>query len=172
MKNAMAIAVGGVAIVALGLTGCSNNKDKESTESSSSSAAASSTAAAEAPEAPAGKPEAGHASVKIGEAAAQDVSGMAVCTVAAGSMNIAIGGGDTAVAAVLSEDGSDVHSVGLGSIDGLSSLTYQESMPNGGTAKATKDGQTYTIDGEAIGFDAANPTQPAKRAFVLMVTCP
>ena len=60
----------------------------------------------------------------------------------------------------------------LATTDGLTGLAYQESMPNGGSATATKDDKTYTISGEAIGFDAANPTAPAKRAFVLVVTCP
>lgn len=172
MKHAMTLAVGGVAIVALSLTGCSKSNDKESTETTGTSASASSKAETPAAEAPAGKPEAGHASIKIGDGEAKEVSGAAVCTVAGGSMNIAIGGGDTGVAAVVAEDGSAVHSVGLGSTDGLTGLAYQESMPNGGSATATKDDKTYTISGEAIGFDAANPTAPAKRAFVLVVTCP
>ena len=37
MKHAMTLAVGGVAIVALSLTGCSKNNDKESTETTGTS---------------------------------------------------------------------------------------------------------------------------------------
>ena len=44
MKHAMTLAVGGVAIVALSLTGCSKNNDKESTETTGTSASASSKA--------------------------------------------------------------------------------------------------------------------------------
>ena len=53
-------------------------------------------------------------------------------------MNIAIGDAATGIAAVVSEDGSNVQSVGLGNVNGVT-LGYQNGTGQG-EAKAAKDG--------------------------------
>ena len=58
----------------------------------------------------------------------------------------------------------------LGNIDGVS-LGFTPGVP-GGSAEATKDGNTYKITGTATGVDMANPLQPATKPFEIVVTCP
>jgi lipoprotein LpqH len=87
-----------------------------------------------------------------------------------GNMNIAIGEAATGIAAVLSEDGSTVQSVGLGNVNGVT-LGYQSGTGQG-EAKATKDGKSYKITGTATGIDMANPMQPVNKPFEIDVTCP
>ena len=100
----------------------------------------------------------------------QNVAGTVVCSAMGGNMNIAIGDAATGIAAVLSEDGSTVQSVGLGNVNGVT-LGYQTGTGQG-EAKATKDGSTYTISGTATGVDMANPMQPVNKPFEIDVTCP
>jgi lipoprotein LpqH len=85
-------------------------------------------------------------------------------------MNIAIGEAATGIAAVVSEDGSNVTSVGLGNVNGVT-LGYQSGTGQG-EAKATKDGNKWTISGTATGIDMANPMQPVNKPFEIDVTCP
>jgi ipoprotein LpqH len=87
-----------------------------------------------------------------------------------GNMNIAIGGAATGVAAVVSEDGSNVQSVGLGNVNGVT-LGYAAGTGQG-EATATKDGKTWKITGTATGMDMANPMQPVNKPFELEVACP
>ena len=49
----------------------------------------------------------------------QNVAGTVVCSAMGGNMNIAIGDAATGIAAVLSEDGPTVQSVGLGNVNGV-----------------------------------------------------
>jgi lipoprotein LpqH len=161
VKRGFLVAVGGAAIVIAGLSGCSSDKKTESTPSGSeeTSTSASGTAA----------PSGGGTKVMI-DGQDQNVSGTVVCSALAGNMNIAIGGAATGIAAVLSEDGSSVTSVGLGNVNGVT-LGYQSGVGQG-EAKATKDGNSYTIAGTATGVDLANPLQPVNKAFEIQVTCP
>jgi lipoprotein LpqH len=87
-----------------------------------------------------------------------------------GNMNIAIGDAAMGIAAVLSEDGSTVQSVGLGNVNGVT-LGYQSGAGQG-EAKAEKDGKAYKISGTATGIDMANPMQPVNKPFEIDVTCP
>jgi lipoprotein LpqH len=87
-----------------------------------------------------------------------------------GNMNIAIGDAATGIAAVVSEDASKVTSVGLGNVNGVT-LAYAAAAGQG-EAKATKDGNTWTISGTATGVDMANPMQPVNKPFELVVVCP
>jgi lipoprotein LpqH len=100
----------------------------------------------------------------------QNVSGTVVCTAMGGNMNIAIGGAATGIAAVVSEDGSNVQSVGLGNVNGVT-LGYQAGTGQG-EAKAAKDGNSWKITGTATGIDMANPMQPVNKPFELEVACP
>ena len=76
----------------------------------------------------------------------------------------------TGIAAVVSEDGKTVQSVGLGNVNGVT-LGYQAGTGQG-EAKAEKDDKTWKISGTATGIDMANPMQPVNKPFEIDVTCP
>jgi lipoprotein LpqH len=98
-----------------------------------------------------------------------------VCSTAAGTVNIAIGGSGSAgvpagIGAVLTDaNPPTVKSVALGNVNGVT-------LGVGGTtgkAQATRDGSKYKISGTATGVDMANPMGgPVNRSFELNVTCP
>ena len=165
MKRGFVVAVGGAAIVIAGLSGCSSGKKKSESSGSSTASSAPGTASVSATAAPSG----GGTKVTI-DGQDQNVAGTVVCSAMGGNMNIAIGDAATGIAAVLSEDGSTVQSVGLGNVNGVT-LGYQTGTGQG-EAKATKDGSTYTISGTATGVDMANPMQPVNKPFEIDVTCP
>ena len=166
MKRGFVVAVGGAAIVIAGLSGCSSdNKKTESTGTSAAATSASGTASVSATAAPSGS------GTKITiDGKDQNVSGTVVCTAMGGNMNIAIGDAATGIAAVVSEDGSNVQSVGLGNVNGVT-LGYQAGTGQG-EAKATKDGSNWKISGTATGIDMANPMQPVNKPFEIDVACP
>ncbi len=91
-----------------------------------------------------------------------------MCATVAGNVSLTVGQGLTGVSATLSEgDNPSVTALALGNIDGVS-LGYTPGVP-GGSAEATKDGNKYTIKGDATGVDGMNPvTKP----FELEVSCP
>ena len=153
MKRGFVVAVCGLAIVAAGLSGCSKDEKKAETSGSTSSAAAAE----------------GKTTVTI-DGKDQAVQGTVVCSTMGGNMNIAIGDAATGIAAVVSEDGSKVQSVGLGNVNGVT-LGYQDGTGQG-DAKAEKDGSTWTISGTATGVDMANPLQPVNKPFEIVVACP
>lgn len=153
MKRGFLVAVGGAAIVIAGLSGCSSDEKKSETTGETSTAAAAE----------------GKTTVTI-DGQDQEVSGTVVCSAMGGNMNIAIGDAATGIAAVLSEDGSNVQSVGLGNVNGVT-LGYQAGTGQG-DAKAEKDGDTWKITGTATGVDMANPLQPVNKPFEIEVTCP
>lgn len=106
----------------------------------------------------------------------QNVKGQVACTTAAGTVNIAIGGGSgssgvpTGIGAVLTDANPPVvKSVALGNVNGVT-------LGVGGTsgkANATKDGSTYKISGTASGMDMSNPMAgPVNKSFELDVACP
>ena len=174
MKRALVIAVGGAAILVGGLAGCSSDKStseqaSSATDTAKSAASEATSAATSATDAMKGNPAAGTAKVTI-DGQDQNVTGTVVCTAAAGNYNIAIGNATTGIAVMLAEDASKVTSVGLGTVNGVA-LGFQEGAP-GGSASATKDGNTYKVSGTATGVDMANPTQPVTKNFEIAVTCP
>lgn len=159
MKRQLTVAVAGAAILAAGISGCSSN-NKSATGSSSSSPGTSASVNSGA---------SGGTKVSI-DGKDQNVTGSVVCTNAGGTVNIAIGGAATGIAAVLS-DGSppQVKSVGLGNVNGVT-LGYTSGTGQG-NATASKDGNTYKISGTATGVDMANPMQPVNKPFEINVTC-
>ena len=165
MKRGFVVAVGGAAIVIAGLSGCSSGDKKTESTGTSAATGATGTASASATAAPSG----GGTKVTI-DGKDQNVSGTVVCTAMGGNMNIAIGDAATGIAAVVSEDGSTVTSVGLGNVNGVT-LGYQNGTGQG-EAKASKDGNKWTISGTATGIDMANPMQPVNKPFEIAVTCP
>ncbi|MGZ5377460.1 MAG: lipoprotein LpqH [Mycobacterium sp.] len=154
MKRGFVVAVGGMAILIAGLSGCSSEDKKSETTGETSSAASAE----------------GKTTVTIdGEDRA--VQGTIVCSSMGGNTNIAIGDAATGIAAVVSEgDSPTVQSVGLGNVNGVT-LGYQSGSGQG-EAKAEKDGKTYTITGTATGVDMANPLQPVNKPFEIEVSCP
>ena len=164
MKRGFVVAVGAAAIVIAGLSGCSSDEKKsESPATSAEATTGAGTASATA------APSGGGTKVSI-DGQDQNVSGTVVCSAMGGNMNIAIGGAATGIAAVVSEDGSNVTSVGLGNVNGVT-LGYTSGTGQG-EAKATKDGNNWTISGTATGIDMANPMQPVNKPFEIAVTCP
>ena len=163
MKRGFVVAVGGMAILVAGLSGCSSDEKKSDSESPSSASAEASSETATA------SSGAGETKVTI-DGQDQQVSGTVVCTAMGGNMNIAIGDAATGIAAVVSEDGSTVQSVGLGNVNGVT-LGYQNGTGQG-EAKAEKDGNNWTVSGTATGIDMANPMQPVNKPFEIAVVCP
>lgn len=103
----------------------------------------------------------------------QNVNGKVVCTNSGGNINIVISGGTSTggVTAVLTDASPPVvKTVGLGNINGMS-LAYSAGMGQG-DASASKNGNSYKINGTAIGVDKANPTAPVTKPFEIDVTCP
>lgn len=164
MKREFLVAVGGAAIVIAGLSGCSSSDKKDT--SSDTKATASASASVEAGDAKATSGS-GTARVTI-DGKEQKLEGTVVCATVAGNVSLTVGQGMSGVSATLGEgDKPSVTAVALGNIDGVS-LGYTPGVP-GGSAEATKDGNTYTIKGEATGVDGMNPvTKP----FELEVACP
>lgn len=162
MKRGFVVAVGGMAILVAGLSGCSSDdKASESDSTATSAEATSDTATASS----------GESETKVTiDGQDQQVTGTVVCTAMGGNMNIAIGDAATGIAAVVSEDGSTVQSVGLGNVNGVT-LGYQNGTGQG-DAKAEMDGINWTITGNATGIDMANPLQPVTKPFEIAVVCP
>ncbi len=171
MKREFLVAVGGAAIVIVGLSGCSSDEKKSEApatpaEETTGAGTATATASPDTTAAPAGS----DMKVTI-DGQDQNVSGTVVCSEMGGNMNIAIGGATTGIAAVVSTgDAPTVQSVGLGNVNGVM-LGYQQGTGQG-EATAEKDGNTYKISGTATGVDMANPMQPVNKPFAMEVTCP
>lgn len=157
----MATTAAATAIVAIGLSGCSSNKSGTSGTSSASGSASSSTSASAQ----------GGAAAKVSiDGKDQNVQGTVVCTTMGGNVNIAIGGAATGIAAVLTDaNPPDVKSVGLGNVNGVT-LGYTAGAGQG-NAKATKNGNQYSITGTATGVDMSDPMQPEQKPFEIDVTC-
>lgn len=166
MKRSVTVAAAAAAIAVVGLSGCSSDKKTETAPAQSPGSTSSSSGTS--------------ASVNVGGAAAntkvtidgadQNVTGTTVCTTMAGTVNIAIGGAATGIAAVLTDaNPPEVKSVGLGNVNGVT-LAYTPGSGQG-DATATKDGNAYKITGTATGIDMANPMQPVNKPFEIDVTC-
>lgn len=89
--------------------------------------------------------------------------------------NIGIGDPTAGLGAVVSNGNPPlVHSVGLGTVNGVA-LGFSDAAPNqGGSAGAAVNGKTWAIKGTATGVDMSNPQQPQQvtKSFELDVTCP
>jgi lipoprotein LpqH len=156
VKREATIAVAAAAILAAGISGCSDNKPTSSGSGSSGSTSATASSG-------------GGPSVSI-DGKNQNVTGSVVCTTAGGNVNIAIGGAATGIAAVLTDASPpEVKSVGLGNVNGVT-LAYTAGSGQG-NASATKTGTSYKITGNATGVDMANPMQPVNKPFEINVTC-
>ena len=173
-----------IAVVAVVLWVLLRDRHTGSTTAATSSSSATSTAAtsttitmtisptATSAHPPTANPQSGGVSVTV-DGVVQTINGQVACVSAGGNMNIAVGdssGGSLAV--VLTEsDPPEVQTVGI--VLGGEPLAYNKGVPGGADAKATKDGNTYTVSGHAMGMpDLSNPTSPPLKAFDIKVTCP
>jgi lipoprotein LpqH len=151
VKRGIAVGVASVVMVVAASAGCSG--DKSSTGASSS-----------AP---------GTQVVVDGQK--QNVSGQVSCTPSGDNINIGIGDASDGVGAVVSNgDPPIVHSVGLGSVNGVT-RGFSDAAPNqAGNAGAAASGKSYAIKGTAYGVDMSNPQQPqpVTKSFEMDVTCP
>jgi lipoprotein LpqH len=178
VKRGFVAALGGVAIVVGGLAGCSSDKSVD--ESVSSATESAKTAVSEATESAKSAVNSATESAKVATGSGpkltidgqdQNIEGNVTCAAMGGNIQIALGNATGGLGAQISEgDAPVVHQVGLGNVGGVA-LGFQEGAP-GGTATATKEGNTYKISGTATGVDLANPTQPVTKPFELEVTCP
>ena len=167
--------VAAATIAATGVVGCSSDKStsenlSSATETAKTGISSATSAATSATDAAKGNPPPGGATVSI-DGADQNIDGTAVCTDLGGNVQIAIGNATQGIGAqVTAGDSPAVKQVGLGNVNGVA-LGFTEGAP-GGDASATKDGNTYTITGNATGVDLANPTQPMTKPFEIKITCP
>jgi ipoprotein LpqH len=157
VKRSVTVAAAGLAIVVVGLSGCSSDKKSSTSASSNGTSAAVSS---------------GSSTAKVTiDHKDQNVQGTVACTSAAGNVNIAIGGAQAGIGVVLTDaNPPSVKSVGLGNVNGVT-LGYTPGTGQG-NATATKDGSKYKISGTATGVDMANPMQPVNKPFEIEVTCP
>ncbi len=155
MKRGIVVGVAGVAVAVAACAGCSSNKS--STGASSSSA-----------------PSAAGPQVIV-DGQNQNVSGQVTCNAANGVITIGVGDATAGVGAVVSTDNPPiVHSVGLGSVNGVA-LGFSDAAPNqASNAGAAVNGKSYAIRGTATGTDMSNPQQPqtVTKPFEMDVTCP
>jgi ipoprotein LpqH len=155
VKRGIVVGVAGVAVAVAACAGCSSNK-------SSTGASSSSAPAATGPQV-------------IVDGQNQNVSGQVTCNSANGVTTIGIGDATAGVGAVVSNDNPPiVHSVGLGSVNGIA-LGFSDAAPNqASNAGAAVSGKSYAIKGTATGTDMSNPQQPQQvtKPFELDVTCP
>ena len=150
-------AVGAVAILMVGAVGCS--KDESSTDSKTTAVTTSAAAA----------PTGGTAAAKVTiDGQPKTVDGAVVCATTDGKFSIAIGDVITGVIVGLDQDASKVRGVGLGDVNGVV-LNFTDGVP-GDTATATKDGNTYTITGNASGSDSTG--KQVSKPFEVVATCP
>jgi ipoprotein LpqH len=105
----------------------------------------------------------------------QNITGQVSCTPSGSNINIGIGDPSNGVGAVISNDNPPiVHSVGLGSVNGVT-LGFSDATPSqGSNAGAAVNGKSYGIKGTATGADMSNPQQPqpVTKSFEIDVTCP
>lgn len=159
MKREVIITGSAAAILAAGLAGCSSPSGAVKVNN-------------------AGVAPAGASNTKVLiDGQDQNVKGQVACTTTAGTVNIAIGGATpgatgapTGIGAVLTDASPPVvKSVALGNVNGVSLGVGGTS----GSAKATKDGNSYKITGTASGVDMSNPMAgPVNKPFEIDVTCP
>jgi ipoprotein LpqH len=141
VKRAMTVAVAGAAILAAGLSACSDNKTST-----------------------------GGATKLTIDGKDQSLNGNAACVKSSGLIQIGFGSASAGVSAVLNDvNPPTVKSVQLGSASGVA-LTYQAGSGKG-DASVTKDGNTYKITGNATGIDASNPMTTVTKPFELDATC-
>lgn len=159
MKRGIVVGVAGVALVVAASAGCSSNKSSTGSSGSSSAAPAAS----------------GSGPVLTVDGQNQNISGQVTCNTAGDTITIGIGDPTNGLGAVVSNGNPPlVHSVGLGTVNGVA-LGFSDAAPNqSGSAGAAVKGKDWAIKGTATGTDMSNPQQPQQvtKPFELDLTCP
>jgi lipoprotein LpqH len=154
VKRGIVVGVAGVAVVVAASAGCSSNKSNTGASSAAPSAVGTQV---------------------IVDGQNQNVTGQVTCNSANGVTTIGIGDATAGLGAVVSNDNPPiVHSVGLGSVNGVA-LGFSDAAPNqASNAGAAVNGKSYAIKGTASGSDMSNPNQPqtVTKSFEMDVTCP
>lgn len=154
----MVAGVAAVTLMVAASAGCSSNKSSTGSSGSPSSSAP----AAAGP-------------VLTVDGQNQNISGQVTCTAAGDNINIGIGDPTAGLGAVVSNGNPPlVHSVGLGTVNGVA-LGFSDAAPNqSGNAGAAVNGKDWAIKGTATGTDMSNPQQPQQvtKPFELDLTCP
>lgn len=155
VKREIVVGLAGAAVIAAACAGCSGNKSNTGASSSAPPAAAGTQVTVDGQK--------------------QNVTGQVTCNTANGVTTIGIGDPTAGVGAVVSTDNPPiVHSVGLGSVNGVT-LGFSDAAPNqGSNAGAAMNGKSYAIKGTATGVDMSNPNQPqtVTKSFEMDMTCP
>ncbi|MCP9275902.1 lipoprotein LpqH [Mycolicibacterium arenosum] len=169
MKRGLLVAVSGAAMLIAGLSGCSSSADKPEASSSSSSSSSSESSSASSSASESAEASSGATKLTI-DGADKGITGSPTCTTMGDTVAIAIGQGTTGIAATVSAgDAPTVSTVALGNVDGAMLAVGA----GAGDATATKDGNTYTIKGNATGADMSNPMAGIiTKPFELVVACP
>ncbi len=174
MRRLVSAAVITGAVLVAGVSGCSTHSPSGTPTNSSRTAAAPSPTAPEPPIAasvPPTETRTAEADAKVTvDGKPRDVKGEVSCSATVDSINILISQPTAAISIALSTDASSVQSVGIGSVDDVS-LSFQEHAP-GVEATVTKDGNTYTVKGTAIGYDKDHPDRQFIQPFEVVVACP
>ena len=156
VKRGIVVGVAGVAMVVASLAGCSSNKSNTGASGSSGPSSA-----------------AGPQVIVDGQK--QNITGQVTCTPNGENIFIGIGDATQGVGAVVSNANPPiVHSVGLGSVNGVN-LGFSDAAPGqASNAGAALNGKSYSIKGTATGVDMSNPQQRQKvsKPFEMDVTCP
>lgn len=154
MKRGIVVGVAGVALTVAAGAGCSSNKSNTGASGAGPSATGTQV---------------------IVDGQSQNVTGQVTCNSANGVTTIGIGDATAGLGAVVSNDNPPiVHSVGLGSVNGVA-LGFSDAAPNqANNAGAAVNGKSYAIKGTASGTDMSNPNQPqpVTKPFEMDVTCP
>jgi lipoprotein LpqH len=139
-------------VAACAITGCSSGSSSNSPSTSGSAVASGATTV-------------------LVDGQNQNVSGAVTCTAADTNTNVAIGDTNGGVGAVVSNDSPPaVHSVGLGTVNGVT-LGYADAAAGQGNASVTKTGNSYKVTGTAVGYDTSSQQQVTK-SFELDFSCP
>jgi ipoprotein LpqH len=151
-RRSITIWAAGAAVAACAIAGCSGG----------GSSKPASTSGAAAPSA---------ATTVLVDGQKQNTTGAVTCTAADADTNVAIGDAAAGVGAVIGNDSpTSVHSVGLGSVNGVT-LGYSDAATSPAAPTVTKNDKSYKITGNAVGFDATSQQQITK-PFELDFTCP
>lgn len=164
-KNRVLAAGIGMLATAAVLVGCSDDKGSEPAASSSGNTSSSTAAVASG----------GSTQVKV---EGQDLAGLdlnsVTCVKAGGKINVASAavGGQQGLGVVMTDEAAPkVESVGL-VVDGNALAVASMAGASSGKADVTVDGSTYTITGEAVGADMANPMAGMiTKKFEIKVDC-
>jgi ipoprotein LpqH len=160
VKRGIVVGVAGVAVAVAACAGCSSNKSNTGAPSTGASLSSAPSAAG---------------TQVIVDGQNQNVTGQVTCNSANGVTTIGIGDATAGLGAVVSNDNPPiVHSVGLGSVNGVA-LGFSDAAPNqASNAGAAVNGKSYAIKGTATGTDMSNPNQPQQvtKSFEMDATCP